>query len=144
MKQLLSLVLLSIISYAGSADAIINCQSGSARTQLKFSDEDLNAWFKNGEFSIDKKSIKLDDEYGYIISDLKKGVYVLKYNNPKRDIVLDFYAVPSTVKKTKLDTHGTSYKFNAIVGGGSTDPREKNKDLLRKTIWLSCTLKYEF
>lgn len=142
MKRLLPLILLPIMTYAGSADAVIDCKSGSGRTHLSFLDQDVMASFNGGELTIDKKSINYDGNHGYIISDLKRGVYVLKYYNPKKDTVLDFYAIPKTIEKTKLDNYETSYKFNAVIGGGSTDPRNKHKDLLRKTIWLTCTLKY--
>ncbi|MCK5902806.1 MAG: hypothetical protein KAG28_06630 [Cocleimonas sp.] len=147
MKKLLVilfLLLISITAYAGSADAIIKCQSGSGRTHLKLLDQDLSALFTGGELSIDKKSITFDheDDSGRIISDLKRGVYVIHYYNTKNDITLEFYAVPKTIKKTELDDYSTSYKFNAIIGAGSTDPRDKNKNALDKTIWLDCTLKY--
>ena len=142
MKKLLTLLLLPLSIFAGSADAEIECKSGSGRTLLNFSDSDGMAMFTGGSFSIDKKKIELNSDYGHIISDFRRGLYVLYYNDPKKDIVLDFYAIPNTMKRTELEEYEDSYKFNAVIGENSTDPREKNRDLLRKTIWLSCTFKY--
>lgn len=141
MRQLLPLLLFPIITYAGSAAAIIECTSGSGRTILAFSDDDLQASFSGGSLLIDKKKVTYNSEYGHIISDFRRGIYVLYYKNPKDNVTLDFYAIPKTIKRTDANSYETSYKFNAVIGENSTDPRERSK-VLNKTIWLSCTVKY--
>ncbi|CAA6804839.1 MAG: Unknown protein [uncultured Sulfurovum sp.] len=141
MKRLLPLILLPILSYAGSAPAVIECSSGSGRTVLTFDDYDLQAQFSGGTLSIDNKKVKYSSEYGHIISDFRRGIYVLYYKNSKDKTALDFYAIPKTIKRIDSNPYETAYKFEAVIGPNSTDPRQKSK-ILNKTIWLSCTLKY--
>lgn len=141
MKRLLPFLLVPMLTYAGSASAVIECKSGSGRTALTFYDDDLQAEFSGGILTIDNKKINYQSQYGHIISDFRRSVYVLYYKNPNDKISLDFYAIPKTLKKLENEQDDTSYKFEAVVGAYSSDPRNKS-ERLNKTIWLTCTLKY--
>lgn len=146
-KSILAL-LLPLTLYAGSSNAIIDCKSGTGRTTLTFFDQDIQGQFQGGTFTIDKKIIdyapQYDEktgkfnEYSWMTVDLKEGVYTLVYNDTKN--FLNFYALPKSMKKIKKENFEEYYRFNGIVEGRSTDPR--NNKQLKKQIWLGCTLRY--
>ena len=146
---LLSTFLLSAIAYAGSADAVIECKSGSGRTTLDFLDQDIQGRFQGGTFTIDNKSIRYLPEYdsktntnnpfSWMIVNMKEGVYTLFYSDTKH--ILNFYALPKSMKRVKKEGYGEYYHFNAIVDWRSSDPRSTG--LLNKQIWLNCTMAYE-
>ncbi|MCK5725767.1 MAG: hypothetical protein KAH22_02935 [Thiotrichaceae bacterium] len=150
-KKILFLLLITVIShpvYAGSSDAVIQCKSGSGRTTLTFLDQDIQGHFQGGTFTIDKKSIQYlpqynsktnkNNPYSWMTVNMKEGVYTLVYNDNKN--FLNFYALPSTMKKKKKEGKEAYYTFNGIVEWRSSDPRSTS--ILRKKIWLGCTLSY--
>jgi len=144
LKSLL-LFLTPLSIYAGSAEAVVECKSGSGRTLLKFFDQDIDGEFRGGTLSIDKKKIKykspmdVDKNMAWMAVNLKEGVYTLVYDDETN--YLNFYAIPRTMKKIrKKEKFDAYYKFNAIIDWRSTDPRTDN--ILDKKIWLGCTIKY--
>jgi len=149
LTKILLLCLSPLSLYAGSADAIIECKSGSGRTALTFLDQDIQGQFQGGTFTIDKKKIdykahyesKTNKFYAYswMNVNLKEGVYSLVYDDTK-GTVLKFYALPKTVEKVDKKGFNSYYRFNAIIDSASTDPRTSK--FLNKQIWVGCTLRY--
>ncbi|SFV52416.1 hypothetical protein MNB_SV-13-1928 [hydrothermal vent metagenome] len=149
MKFFIVLILNSLLIYAGSGDAKIDCKSGSGRSTLSFLDQDIQGQFQGGTFTVDNKSIEYLPQYNsqtnknnpvsWMIVNMKEGVYTLFYQDTKH--TLNFYALPDSMKRVKKDLGNEEhYLFSAIVDWRSTDPR--NKEQLKKQIWLTCTMEY--
>ena len=139
-KKTLLLLLAPLAIHAGSNNAVIECKSGTGRTTLTFLDQDITGMFQGGKFTIDNKTITYlpETDYATIVPHMKEGVYTLYYYH--KNILLEFYALPKSVKKVKKEGVDEFYKFNAVVDWSSTDPRTSSK--LNKNIWLSCTMSY--
>ncbi len=150
-RTVLLLLIASIIHpvYAGSNDALIKCKSGTGRTTLTFLDQDIQGHFQGGTFTVDKKSINYlpqndnktnkNNPYSWMTVNMKEGVYTLVYNDGQHS--LNFYALPSSMKKKKKEGMETYYQFNGIIESHSSDPR--NTSALNKQIWLACTMSYQ-
>ncbi|MFK5975117.1 MAG: hypothetical protein QM493_01295 [Sulfurovum sp.] len=152
LKKKLLLLLTPLAIYAGSADAIIECKSGSGRTTLNFLDQDIQGAFQGGSFTIDNESIKYQPQYdgendksypySWMNVNMKEGVYTLVYDNHK-GIRLNFYALPKSMKEVKKEGFESYYTFNAIIDRETTDPRKKETtSRLNKQIWVGCTMRY--
>ncbi|CAA6821483.1 MAG: Unknown protein [uncultured Sulfurovum sp.] len=145
----LLLCLTPLSLYAGSADAIIDCKSGSGRTALSFLDQDIQGQFQGGTFTVDKKKINYQPQYNgetnkhypysWMNVNMKEGVYSLVYNDTKGTI-LKFYALPKTMEKIEKKGFDSYYKFNGIIDSQTTDPRTSK--FLNKQIWVGCTMSY--
>jgi len=139
MKKLLFLFLLfsSSLSFAGSADAILECKSASGRTIFKAALQDLIG-FTSATFTIDGESIHYkNSEFGHLVFNAKNKILTLSISDPKLGF-LTFYAIPTTFKSLKKKNYEKHYKFEAIIQG--LDPR-KNKHQ-SKEIKLYCELTY--
>lgn len=150
MKKLLLLPLTSLFIYSGSADAIIQCSSGSGRTILKFYDQDVQGEFNGGTLTIDKSTVNYQNNMSkkkndsHMMVNFKKGIYTAYYKDANS--ILSFYALPKTIEKLERKGYEAFYKFNGIITEVSTDPRKNGKNTwhnaLEKNIWVGCTLKY--
>lgn len=146
MNKILLLGLMPLFIYAGSANAVLTCKSGSGRTLLKFYDQDLTGSFLGGQLSIDKKILKYENEdtkgvHAAMVVDLQRGVYTLNYQAENKTLI--FYAIPKSVKRVGSRKYGAEhYKFTGLIGYRTADPRKVNGEMINKTISLSCTLDY--
>lgn len=140
-KMCISLILAYQSLWAGSADAIFECHTGTGRTQLNFKDDNLIGEFNGGTLTIDGKTISYPPQEGGVVSELDKGIYTISLAYLKNGSYnyLKFYALPKSVKAKKVE-YGEAYIFNGILTYRTTDPRTSSP--LKKNIFLGCSATY--
>jgi len=147
----------STLSYAGSANAIFDCKSASARTTLSASVPGDHAEH-SVSFTIDGETIKWKNEviqqppYNmdknsnvFIVGSMKEKNYHFLIAAPtktKSDMieVLRFSAIPESIKVQKT-SGGEKGQLSAIVFG--KDPRKEKDENSSPKIVLDCNYTYE-
>lgn len=160
-------------AWAGSASAELKCKSGSGRTTLDASIQDIDAIFETARLTIDGETLSytgLDhvDESGstrrsrmgadacntqdeeQIFASLGDGIFVMKImqdraaENAYRSFdYFELVGLPKTFRNLSSHRNRTHVKFQARLNG--TDPRAERRarDEFAPEITLSCELIYE-
>lgn len=160
LKQALILtvgVLAPATSYAGSANAVFDCQSASGRTALTASvpgdqAEHLVKWTVDKETVEWKNVIIQEPPYKsdknssvFVLGSMKMNNYHFLITKPSTDQssaieVFRFSAVPSSID-VKKTANGERGQLSAIIGG--RDPRADKNGKVSPRIVVNCTYTYE-
>ncbi len=147
---ILSSLVISVFSYAGSAVAVTSCASESGRTKVEILNQD-RVQFISIKFTIDGESktyaVDTMDGVGEIDSDganvdkASDKVFTVSARSEKEGNVgsVELWALPSTITQVNSDD-GTIYQFKANIRG--TDPRASKQGEFSPLIEVKCKLVY--
>ncbi|MEM7699715.1 MAG: hypothetical protein AAF236_15075 [Verrucomicrobiota bacterium] len=137
---LLFLTMLPLAAIAGSNEAIITGQSGSGRTEIRLSVQDISGSVNSISLSIDGESYEMKSfESETVVVDRDRGVFVLVAREGSKEV--QFWMIPDSLRLVGESDNSESWEFRAIVR--ATDPRAEKQGLFAPDIELICKLDYE-
>ena len=142
-KPYITLILLLVtgITYAGSADAIIRGETSSKRTAIEVHVGDITGLISYVKWTVDGKTYEIKEGEGLpqtVIKDTENGVYLLTISSKDKDFKL--WMIPGTEKILEKTGSGMRTQFAAVIE--ASDPREKGKWTLTPRITIGCKLDY--
>lgn len=143
-KQLIILAtLLSTAAFAGSATAVVKCQSASGRTQVTIGDDDFTSSLVFAKVTVDGQSLNFrienseSDMQG--VYDFKNKVFTQVVENQQTHQRIELYAIPASmkIKKSSSSTTGT---FDGMLT--ANDPRSSEPYTYISGIAVKCVVDY--
>lgn len=132
---------------AGSADATLQCTSGSGRSAFSAVLQDIDGILQRASATVDGESIAFDQaDRGAVVFDALHGVFTISTEGEAtaqfpNGRFLRFYALPKSFKTDGKTPDGKNvWSFRALFW--STEPRKTKDLLLTPKIEVSCKLVY--
>jgi hypothetical protein len=137
----------SHVASAGSADATLECKSGSGRSALSAILQDIDGGLQRATATVDGESITFEQsDRSAVVFDAAHGVFTISIEGaptPRfpNGRFLRFYALPKSFRGADKTPDGKgTWSFTAIFR--CTEPRKSKEQLLTPDIEVVCKLVY--